>query len=270
MLNRVFLPSTIRQFADGIYHFDVKNDDLWVLGFPESGQWQITEVVWLILNDFNFDKATSIPLDERTPFLEQSAVQHPKLFNSVRSSLDTSRRAKEPRIIKSYLPVALLPIQLWRKKPKIIYAMRNPGDVTKSYYEKYYHLSGYQGTYEEFCKLFMANRVVYAPYLSHMTEVWRMREEENILIQKFDDITTDFEGFVRKLVEFLGKTISDEQMEELKEYFSKCASSTIDTSLTDKLWKRKNDAPSLDTFQINDIVDKWAQKSLDEFDLQLN
>lgn len=142
--------------------------------------------------------------------------------------------------------------------------------MSQSYYEQYYHLHGYHGSYEEFCKLLMANRVVYAPYSSHVTEVWRMRDEENIFIQKFDEITTNFEGFVQTLVEFLGKTISEEQMEELKEYFSKCVNTNIDISSTNKLWKRKADAPSIEhDSQMNTIVDKWAQKTFDEFDLQL-
>lgn len=204
-------------------------------------------------------------------YYRQSAVQHPQLFKSIRSSVDSSRRANEPRIIKSYLPVALLPIQLWRKAPKIIYAVRNPGDMSKAYYEQYFHTHGYQGTYEEFCKLLMADRVVYAPYSSHVTEVWRMRDEENIFIQNFDEITTDFKECIRRLVEFLGKTISDEQVDELKEYFSKRVSNNIDVAATNKLWKRKVDnQPTLGTSQINNIVDKWAQKSFEEFDLQLN
>lgn len=266
-----FMPSTFRQFSDGIYHFDVKANDVWILGFPGSGVRQLQEIVWLILNDYDFDKATSSPLEERTSFLEQSAVQHPQLFKSIRSSVDSSRRATEPRIIKSHLPVALLPIQLWRKKPKIICAFRNPGDMSKCYYELYYHLNGYQGTYEEFCKLLMANRVVYAPYLSHLTEMWRMRNEENFFIQKFDEITTEFEDFVHRLVDFLGKTINDEQVENLKAYFSKLTENQIDIALTNKLWKRKTDAqPSGLMSQINFVVDKWAEQTFDEFDLQLN
>lgn len=65
-----FMPSGFRQYADGIYHFDVKISDVWILGFPESGAWQLQEIVWLILNDFNFDKAINTPLEERTSFLE--------------------------------------------------------------------------------------------------------------------------------------------------------------------------------------------------------
>lgn len=206
----------------------------------------------------------------RIIIFRQSAVQHPQRFKSIRSSIDTARRANEPRIIKSHLPVALLPIQLWRKKPKIIFAVRNPGEMSKSYYEQYYHLHGYQGTYEEFCKLLMADRVVYAPYLSHLTEMWRMKDEENIFVQRFDEITTEFEEFVRRLVEFLDKTISEDQMDELKVYFSNLASNQIDITLTNKLWKRKAEVQSSDTNQINILVDKWARKTFDEFDLHLN
>lgn len=143
--------------------------------------------------------------------------------------------------------------------------------MSKSYYEQYYHLHGYQGTYEEFCKLLMADRVVYAPYLSHVTEMWRMRDEENIFIQNFNEIENDFEEFIRRLVKFLGKTVSDEQIEELKTYYSTLVSNQINIASTNKLWKRKADAPSLsDTSLINNIVDKWAQKTFDEFGLQLN
>lgn len=188
--------------------------------------------------------------------------------------MDSTRRANEPRIIKSNLPVALLPIQLWRKKPKIICAFRNASDMSKSYYEKYYHLHGYQGTYEDFCKLLMAGRVVYAPYLSHVTEMWRMRDEENIFIQNFDEITTEFEEFVRRLVQFLDKTItiSDEQIEDLKAYYSKLTNNQIDIAVTNKLWKRKTDAMSTDTrsSEVNTVVAKWAQQAFDEFDLNLN
>lgn len=141
--------------------------------------------------------------------------------------------------------------------------------MSKSYYEQYYHLHGYQGTYEEFCKLLMADRVVYAPYASHLTEMWRMRDEENIFVQKFDEITTEFEEFVRRLAEFLGEIISDEQMEEVKAYFLNLASNPIDIASTNKLWKRKTEAPSSGHTQINIIVDKWAQQTFDEFDLQI-
>lgn len=144
--------------------------------------------------------------------------------------------------------------------------------MSKAYYEQYYHLNGYQGTYDEFCKLLMANWVVYAPYSTHLTEMWRMRDEENILIQKVDEITTDFEDTVRRLAEFLDKPIDDEQVESLKTYVSELPQHQYDIASTNKLWKRKTDAHPSDTTssQIDFIVDKWAQQTFDDFDLQLN
>lgn len=152
----------------------------------------------------------------------------------------------------------------------MIYAMRNPVDMSKSYYQQYYHLQGYQGTYEEFCKLLMADRVVYAPYLSHVTEVWRMRDDDNIFIQKFDEITADFEGFAGRLAEFLEKNVSEEQMENLKKYFFESISDEIATDVTNKLWKRKNDAPTVDVSQMENSFEEWTKQSFDEFDLKLN
>lgn len=64
-----FLPSTFRPFADGIYDFNVKSNDVWILGFPGSGV-VLQEIVWLILNDYNFEGATATSLEERTSFLE--------------------------------------------------------------------------------------------------------------------------------------------------------------------------------------------------------
>ena len=39
-----------------------------------------------------------------------------------------------PRVIKSHLPGQFLPPQLWKKKAKIVYVIRNPKDVVVSYF----------------------------------------------------------------------------------------------------------------------------------------
>lgn len=65
-----------------------------------------------------------------------------------------------PRFIKTHLPFHLLPRQLreGKKKNKIIYVTRNPKDVCVSYYHHYKLLEAYQGSFENFCKLFLNDK----------------------------------------------------------------------------------------------------------------
>lgn len=56
--------------ADRIKNFQVFSDDVWVLSFPKCGTTWTIEMVWLIQNNMDFEKARSIAADDRFPFLE--------------------------------------------------------------------------------------------------------------------------------------------------------------------------------------------------------
>lgn len=51
-------------------NFKVREDDIFVCGFSRSGTTRMQEMVWLIANDFNFEKALQFESDARCPFLE--------------------------------------------------------------------------------------------------------------------------------------------------------------------------------------------------------
>lgn len=67
---KIILPAKFEQFADQIYNFEARPDDVWLCGHPRSGTTWVQEMVWLICNNLDCEKASSIPVDERFPYLE--------------------------------------------------------------------------------------------------------------------------------------------------------------------------------------------------------
>lgn len=58
------------KFLEKIHDMKVRDDDVWIVTLPKCGTTWMQEMVWLILNNFDFTKAKSIDLEERSPFLE--------------------------------------------------------------------------------------------------------------------------------------------------------------------------------------------------------
>lgn len=71
--------------------------------------------------------------------------------------------------MKSHLPIALLPDQLWIVKPKIIYVTRNPKDVAVSYCHHQKGFFNYTGDVDDYAELIMDGDGIYryVKYISH-------------------------------------------------------------------------------------------------------
>lgn len=65
-----FLPFNFLKILDKVKSFQVNDDDIFLTGFPRSGTTLIGEMVWLIANQFDFDKAASLVTDDRVVGLE--------------------------------------------------------------------------------------------------------------------------------------------------------------------------------------------------------
>lgn len=71
------------------------------------------------------------------------------------TTLEYVEKMERPRFIKSHLPVAFLPYQLWEVKPKIVYVARNAKDAAVSWYHFNREAYLYQGTLDEFLNLYI-------------------------------------------------------------------------------------------------------------------
>ena len=127
-------------------------DDIWIVTPPKCGTTWMQEIVWLTKNNVDTEKAKEIPQFARIPFMElqfgmrQIIPNVQKLpddfdFENCRdvmllqlNSFDYVQRGlKRPRIIKTHLPLDLLPKNLL-DTCKVIYVGRNAKDMVVSFY----------------------------------------------------------------------------------------------------------------------------------------
>lgn len=207
--------------------------------------------------------------DMKTIFRE-SAVTHPKLRQQTKSSMDLARRLESRRVIKSHLPVALLPTNIWNVKPAVIYVARNPKTLAAQYYDYYVQTHGYHGTIAEFVELFIGDSVMYAPIHSHITEFYALKDDPNILFATYEeDIEDDLFGFIQRIAAFIDVEVTDEQVQELATHgmnIMQATESNEDLDNMDKLWKRnkRNDEYSATVLseELADKIEEWNTANL--------
>ncbi|XP_026477319.1 sulfotransferase 1C4-like [Ctenocephalides felis] len=203
--------------ANRIRNFEVKKDDAWVLTYPKCGTTWTEEIVWLLRNDLNFEKALKIRQADRSIFIEEG------LFMGEGMALMPVEQAENlpsPRQIKSHLPIALLPKELMEVKPKIIYVVRDPRDVVVSYYHHYRIIAGFTGPLDEFVDAFVEDSLCYSPYWETILEFWDLRHEDHILFLTYEDMKKNLRSVIDKLCDFFGKSYSDEQIAALEDHVS--------------------------------------------------
>lgn len=64
------LPQSYTDFAETIYNFEARSDDVFITTFPRSGTTWTQEMIWLICNDLDYETALKIPLNSRFPYME--------------------------------------------------------------------------------------------------------------------------------------------------------------------------------------------------------
>ncbi|XP_014664624.1 PREDICTED: flavonol 4'-sulfotransferase-like [Priapulus caudatus] len=99
----------------------------------------------------------------------------------------------QKRFIKTHLPYDMLPQDFKDKKCKIIYVMRNPKDVSVSYYY-FLRMLNYNPfrdyTLHNIIQKFLFGLIPYGPYWEHNLGYWNEAKEnpEHIMVVKFEDM----------------------------------------------------------------------------------
>ncbi|CAH1245471.1 SULT1C4 [Branchiostoma lanceolatum] len=192
--------------------FEVRDDDVFISAYLKSGTTWTQQIVSLVCADGDISEVCKIPIMQRTPWLETvdkmgTSEPVPKLLE----------KAPSPRLMKTHLPYYMLPQQAREGKGKIIYCARNVKDVVVSWHNMRRMVIIIPcGTWEENFKEFITPKEAYNGFWwDVIPEYWRHKDDGNMLFIKFEDMKQDLRGHVVKIANFLGKTLSDQRIDEV-------------------------------------------------------
>ncbi|NWI22044.1 ST1D1 Sulfotransferase, partial [Crypturellus soui] len=222
--------------------FQARPDDLLICTYPKSGEWLwwvwgwggrnrvlvavnpschaagttwLSEILDMLYHDGNVEKCKRDAIFNRVPFLEMNMPDMP-------NGIELLAKMPSPRLVKTHLPVQLLPNSFWEQDCKVIYVARNPKDVAISYY--YFHQMAKMhpdpGTMQEFLQNFMAGKVVYGSWYSHVKDWWEKRKDKRLLYLFYEDMKQEPQREVRKIARFLGKKVPESMVEKIVHHTS--------------------------------------------------
>ncbi|NXS25293.1 ST1D1 Sulfotransferase, partial [Mystacornis crossleyi] len=206
-----------KSFIEGwpqVKAFQARPDDLLISTYPKSGTTWLSEIMDMIYHDGDVEKCRRDAIYNRVPFLELKVPKGP-------SGVEQLENIPSPRLVKTHLPVQLLPTSFWEKDCKIIYMARNPKDVVISYYY-FHHMAKIHpdpGTKAEFLENFMAGKVAYGSWYDHVRGWWE-KKQEKMLYLFYEDMKKDPRREVQKILHFLGKELAEETVERILHHTS--------------------------------------------------
>ncbi|XP_070560866.1 sulfotransferase 1C4-like isoform X1 [Ptychodera flava] len=155
-------------------------------------------------------------------FIKRLLIMHKLGFKSG-DGLKQMEKIQPPRLLKSHLPYHAFPSQALRKKCKILYVARNPKDTGVSFF---HHIRrsivrrGYKGSWNDFYKLYVNDKVWYGSWFDHVLTWWQHRNDENVLFLKYEDMKKDPRGAVKSIADFLDVSLTEDTIDNIVEFCS--------------------------------------------------
>ncbi|XP_030066075.1 sulfotransferase 1C4-like [Microcaecilia unicolor] len=199
-----------------IWNFQARSDDLLICTYPKAGTTWIQEIVDLIQNDGDIKRCQRAPCHDRVPFIE---LMTPLSF---KSGVEQASEMPSPRVLKSHIPIQLLPPSFWEHNCKVIYVARNAKDNLVSYFHFGRMNQGMPdpGTWPEFFETFLAGEVSWGPWHDHVKGWWEAREHHRILYLFYEDMKENPAREIRKVMQFLEKDLDEKILEKIAHHSS--------------------------------------------------
>ncbi|XP_038065191.1 sulfotransferase 1C2-like isoform X3 [Patiria miniata] len=222
VVDGIVLPPGTDEVVNDLKDCEVREDDAWVVTYPKAGTTWTQEIMSCVMHDGNLEEVNKRHTTYRVPFLEMSLPEPIRRMKNMPHTYKLVSEIPSPRVLKSHLPGRLLPPQMWTKKPRIVYVMRNPKDLVVSffYFMRMMDRSSMKiaETFGEFFEEALEGKTFFGPWWEHYLYFWRKRHEPNILVLRFEDMKRDLRETVEQISRFLGKNLSAETLDAITEH----------------------------------------------------
>ncbi|KAM4018350.1 sulfotransferase 1 family member D1-like isoform 1-T1 [Anomaloglossus baeobatrachus] len=195
---------------ESVEQFQARSDDLLIATYPKAGTTWASEIVDMIYSDGDLEKCRRDAIYNRVPYLEFKIPGMP-------SGVEQLNGTPSPRLVKTHLPIQLMPDSFWEKNSKVIYVARNAKDVAVSYFffHKIVKALPDPGPWNTFLENYMNGNVGYGSWHDHVKGWWEKRHGDNILYLFYEDMKEDPKRELRKMLHFMNKEMSDETLEKI-------------------------------------------------------
>ncbi|XP_046542786.1 sulfotransferase 1B1-like isoform X2 [Haliotis rubra] len=189
-----------------VQKLELRDDDVLIAAYPKCGTHWLWEIVTMLrAGNSEYQKEAK----------EVAMLGMPKY--------ERADELPSPRVLNSHLHFRHLPEKLAEKNIKTIFIMRNPKDVSVSYYS---HVNGmkasfrFDGTYSEYLELFLEGKVSSGDYVDYVKD-WLQVKQDNpdlpMLTLFYENLKMDPVKNIKTVADFIGVSVSDELCEQIAE-----------------------------------------------------
>ena len=200
-------PFVSEDWLEEMESFELCSDDVWIVSYPKSGTTWVQQIVKLLQNGCKDDGRK---IDQAIPFVDMIS-KDPTFYYQVNLS-----ELPFPRAFKSHFTYDLMPCGPPNTKLcKYIYVARNPKDTIVSMHHFLHARKVFPPHFQcsDFIPMFMKGEVGYGSWFDHVLGWWAHKDDPNVLFLKYEDMKKDLSGSVQQIAEFIGCTITKEELE---------------------------------------------------------